>query len=133
MFGKTEVMAHDAIGFARLKACIERVCERQNGRGGCQAFGEMYYRGEVHPHRTSDEVCTELQHVTRQHEFVTELYVQAKLNTRALLDQVKGSRGRIYFLTSLCINTYSERCAIFDDKMEKKFNFCYKIRGDILL
>ncbi|RED52893.1 transposase IS116/IS110/IS902 family protein [Cohnella lupini] len=30
----------------------------------------------------------ELQHVTRQHEFVTSLYVQAKLNMRALLDQV---------------------------------------------
>ncbi|MGE5701597.1 MAG: IS110 family transposase [Clostridia bacterium] len=51
-------------------------------------LAEMYYRGEVKPHRTQEEAYSELQHVTRQHEFVTALYVQAKLNTRAILDQV---------------------------------------------
>ncbi|MGC5329008.1 IS110 family transposase, partial [Brevibacillus sp. SYSU BS000544] len=51
-------------------------------------LAEMYYRGEVEPHRMQEERYTELQYVTRQHEFVTAIYVQAKLNTRALLDQV---------------------------------------------
>lgn len=46
---------------------------------------EMYYRGEVKPHRTWDETYMELQHLTRQHEFVTGILVQAKLNSRALL------------------------------------------------
>ncbi|MDQ0496199.1 transposase [Paenibacillus brasilensis] len=48
----------------------------------------MFYRGDLKPHRAWDEAHTELQYVTRQHEFITSLYVQAKLNTRALLDQV---------------------------------------------
>lgn len=51
-------------------------------------LADMYYRGDVTPHRTWDELYTELQHVTRQHEFITSMYVQAKLNARALLDQV---------------------------------------------
>ncbi|KQO18043.1 IS110 family transposase [Paenibacillus sp. Leaf72] len=51
-------------------------------------LADMYYRGDVKPHRTWDEQYTDLQHVTRQHEFITSMYVQAKLNTRALLDQV---------------------------------------------
>ncbi|MGE7826609.1 IS110 family transposase, partial [Paenibacillus sp. NPDC093718] len=150
VFGKTEVMAHDTEGFARLKACAELIYE-QNGQmpmvileatghyhRGLVAFlvqvgiphcivnplqskrargtklrkvktdaadawhlAEMYYRGEVYPHRTSEETYTELQHVTRQHEFVTGLYVQAKLNTRALLDQVfPGFEGIFHNLYS---------------------------------
>ena len=51
-------------------------------------LAEMVYRGDVKPHRTREETYTELQHITRQHEFVTGLFVQAKLNARALLEQV---------------------------------------------
>ncbi|RJX41795.1 IS110 family transposase [Paenibacillus pinisoli] len=51
-------------------------------------LAEMYYRGDVKPHRTWEEAYRELQHVTRQHEFITGMFVQAKLNARALLDQV---------------------------------------------
>ncbi|AHV97654.1 IS110 family transposase [Paenibacillus sabinae] len=65
-------------------------------------LAEMYYRGEILPHRTPEDVYTELQHVTRQHEFVTGLYVQAKLNTRALLDQVFPAFEGIFY------NLYSE-------------------------
>ncbi|KJB85633.1 hypothetical protein AZ66_23440 [Paenibacillus sp. E194] len=57
------------------------------------------------PHRIWDESYMELQHATRQHEFVTSLYVQAKLNTRALLDQVipayEGVFSDLYSATSL--------------------------------
>ncbi|MHB0940229.1 IS110 family transposase [Paenibacillus sp. ALE1] len=49
---------------------------------------EMFYRGDLKPHRAWHEAHTEIQNVTRQHEFITSLYVQAKLNTRALFDQV---------------------------------------------
>lgn len=51
-------------------------------------LAEMYYRGDVKPHHIWEESYMELQHATRQHEFVTSLYVQAKLNARALLEQV---------------------------------------------
>ncbi|WP_240422023.1 IS110 family transposase [Paenibacillus periandrae] len=51
-------------------------------------LAEMYYPGDVKPHRNGDTQLLELQHLTRQHEFVTAMYVQAKLNMRALLDQV---------------------------------------------
>ncbi|MGF9714946.1 IS110 family transposase [Paenibacillus sp. JMULE4] len=60
-------------------------------------LAEMYYRGDVHPHRSWNENYTELQHVTRQHEFVTSLYVQAKLNMRALLDQVFPAYEEVFY------------------------------------
>ncbi|KTD83838.1 hypothetical protein UQ64_27065 [Paenibacillus etheri] len=59
-------------------------------------LAEMYYRGDVHPHRTWEEGYTELQHVTRQHEFVTGMFVQAKLNMRALLDQVFPGYEKVF-------------------------------------
>ena len=56
----------------------------------------MYYRGDVTAHRTWDEAFRELQHVTRQHEFVTGMYVQAKLNMRSLLDQVFPAYEKVF-------------------------------------
>ncbi|MGM1050736.1 MAG: IS110 family transposase, partial [Bacillota bacterium] len=38
-------------------------------------LAEMYYRGDVKAHREWEESYTELQHLTRQHEFVTAMYV----------------------------------------------------------
>ncbi|MFD0674357.1 IS110 family transposase [Cohnella sp. GCM10027633] len=51
-------------------------------------LAEMYYRGDVKPHRRWADQITEMQHLTRQHEFMTAQFVQSKLNARALLDQV---------------------------------------------
>lgn len=59
-------------------------------------LAEMYYRGDVTPHRTWEEGYAELQHVTRQHEFVTGMFVQAKLNMRALLDQVFPEYEKVF-------------------------------------
>ncbi|MNB73336.1 Transposase [compost metagenome] len=59
-------------------------------------LAEMYYRGDVNPHRTWEEGYTELRHITRQHEFVTGMFVQAKLNMRALLDQVFPEYERVF-------------------------------------
>ncbi|WP_254438207.1 IS110 family transposase [Paenibacillus sp. DCT19] len=68
-------------------------------------LAEMYYRGDVKPHRTWEETFTELQHLTRQHEFVTGIFVQAKLNSRALLEQVFPAYEQVFYnlfsLTSL--------------------------------
>lgn len=60
-------------------------------------LAEMYYRGDVQPHRTWAENMTELQHLTRQHEFMTSLLVQAKLNARALLDQVCPAYEGVFY------------------------------------
>ncbi|AWP28477.1 IS110 family transposase [Paenibacillus sp. Cedars] len=74
-------------------------------------LAEMYYRGDVKAHREWEESYTELQHLTRQHEFVTAMYVQAKLNSRALLEQVFpefiGLFHNLYATTSLKV---LERC-----------------------
>jgi len=68
---------------------------------------DMFYRGDVKSHPKWDEQLTELQHLTRQHEFVTSMYVQAKLNMRALLDQVfpayEGVFTDLYSKTALCV------------------------------
>lgn len=70
-------------------------------------LAEMYYRGDVKPHRTWEETFTELQHLTRQHEFVTGIFVQAKLNSRALLEQVfpeyEGLFSNVFSATSLTV------------------------------
>lgn len=59
-------------------------------------LAEMDYRGDVTPHRTWEEGYTELQHVMRQHEFVTGMFVQAKLNMRAFLDQVFPEYEKVF-------------------------------------
>jgi transposase len=59
-------------------------------------LADMYYRGDVQPHRTWEETYTELQHATRQHEFVTGMFVQAKLNMRALLEQVFPAYEKVF-------------------------------------
>ncbi|MGE7826952.1 IS110 family transposase [Paenibacillus sp. NPDC093718] len=80
-------------------------------------LAEMYYRGDVKAHREWEETYTELQHLTRQHEFVTAMYVQAKLNSRALLEQVFpefiGVFHNLYATTSLKV---LERC--LENKIE---------------
>ncbi|MBW7477865.1 IS110 family transposase [Paenibacillus oenotherae] len=74
-------------------------------------LAEMYYRGDVKAHRDWDESYTELQHLTRQHEFVTGMYVQAKLNSRALLEQVfPDFIGLFYNLYSSTALKVLQRC-----------------------
>lgn len=59
-------------------------------------LAEMYYRGDVTAHRIWNEGYKELQHMTRQHEFVTGMFVQAKLNMRTLLDQVFPEYEKVF-------------------------------------
>ncbi|MGN7360444.1 IS110 family transposase [Paenibacillus sp. SAF-054] len=80
-------------------------------------LAEIYYRGDVKAHREWEESYTELQQLTRQHEFVSAIYVQAKLNSRALLEQVFpdfiGVFHNLYAITSLKV---LERC--LDNRIE---------------
>lgn len=59
-------------------------------------MAEMFYLGDVQPHRTWAEEVVELQSLTRQHEYMTSLNVQAKLNARALLDQVCPACEKVF-------------------------------------
>lgn len=69
-------------------------------------LGDLYYQEEnwsVHPGRK--EALVDLQFLTREHEFITSLYVQAKLNMRTFVDQIfpsyEGVFKDLYSKTSL--------------------------------
>lgn len=67
-------------------------------------LGDLFYQEEnwtAQPIR--EERFLDLQFLTRQHEFITSLYVQAKLNMRCLVDQVFPSYSGVF--TDLFSNT----------------------------
>lgn len=65
----------------------------------------LYYQDEFEPYRQKSVQLSELQYLTRQHEAMTEMYVQMKLKFQATLDQVfpayVGVFGDLYSKTSL--------------------------------
>jgi transposase len=65
----------------------------------------LYYQEEFEPYRQKSIQLSELQFLTRQHEAMTEMYVQMKLKFQATLDQVfpayVGVFGDLYSKTSL--------------------------------
>ena len=88
----------------------------------------MYYRGDITAHRTWNEEIKELQHVSRQHEFVTGMFVQAKLNMRALLDQVFPSYESVFY------NLFSETslrvlACCLEGQMDDWFTIIHKNAG----
>jgi transposase len=70
-------------------------------------LGELYYKEELEPYRRRGIQLLNLRHLTRQHETITGLYVQAKLQFQAILDQVfpeyRGVFGDLYSKVSLNI------------------------------
>jgi transposase len=66
---------------------------------------ELYYKEELEPYKKRGIQLLNLRHLTRQHESLTGLYVQAKLQFHAILDQVfpeyKGVFGDLYSKVSL--------------------------------
>ena len=60
-------------------------------------LAEMYYREEWSPSHSQETNLADLQHLTRQHEFITGMYVQAKLNMRSLLDQVFPNYTNVFY------------------------------------
>jgi transposase len=60
-------------------------------------LGDLYYQeADWMAHPLRDECLVDLQYLTRQHEFVTSIYVQSKLNMRALVDQVFPSYSDVF-------------------------------------
>ncbi|WP_313642073.1 transposase [Paenibacillus sp.] len=60
-------------------------------------LGDLYYQEEnwtIHSRRK--ESLEDLQFLTRQHEFITSLYVQSKLNMRSLVDQISPSYEGVF-------------------------------------
>ncbi|SEL27098.1 IS110 family transposase [Paenibacillus sp. OK003] len=69
-------------------------------------LGDLYYQEENWPaHPGRKEALIDLQFLSREHEFITSLYVQAKLNMRTLVDQIfpsyEGVFKDLYSKTSL--------------------------------
>ncbi|WP_236026615.1 IS110 family transposase [Alicyclobacillus suci] len=68
-------------------------------------LADLYYKEEFEPFKRRDVQILNLRHLTRQHEAITTMYVQAKLNFQAILDQVfplyVGVFSDLYSVTSL--------------------------------
>lgn len=66
---------------------------------------ELYYKEELEPYKKRGIQLLNLRNLTRQHETLTGLYVQAKLQFHSILDQVfpeyKGVFGDLYSKVSL--------------------------------
>jgi transposase len=66
---------------------------------------ELYYKEEFEPYKKRGEQLLNLRILTRQHESLTGLFIQAKLQFQAILDQVfpeyKGVFGDLYSKVSL--------------------------------
>ncbi|RNB77703.1 IS110 family transposase [Brevibacillus nitrificans] len=87
-------------------------------------LAEMYYRGDVKPHRRWTDRIIELQHLTRQHEFMTTQFIQSKLNARALLDQVcpayEGVFHDLYSKTSLHVLLHMLQGAVITEEVVRE-------------
>ncbi|WP_438351776.1 IS110 family transposase [Paenibacillus sp. FA6] len=68
---------------------------------------ELYYKEEFEVHKQRDIQLLDLRHLTRQFESITDMYVQAKLQFQAVLDQVfpeyRGIFGDLYSRISLLL------------------------------
>lgn len=66
---------------------------------------ELYYKEEFEAHKRRGVELLNLRHLTRQHESITHMYIQAKLHFQAVLDQVfpdyRGIFGDLYSTVSL--------------------------------
>lgn len=63
-------------------------------------LGELYYKGECEPFKKRGVQLLNLCYLTHQHESLSNIGVQTKLQIQALLDQVfpeyKGVFGALY-------------------------------------
>jgi transposase len=66
---------------------------------------ELYYKEELEPYKKRGIKLLNLRNLTRQHENITGMYVQTKLQFQAVLDQVfpeyQGVFGDLYSVVSL--------------------------------
>ncbi|WP_018759980.1 IS110 family transposase [Paenibacillus terrigena] len=68
-------------------------------------LGELFYKEELEPYKKRGQFMMNLRYLTRQHDSLTDMYVQAKLQFQAVLDQVfpeyRGVFGDLYSKVSL--------------------------------
>jgi transposase len=68
-------------------------------------LGELFYKEELEPYKKRGQYLMNLRYLTRQHESLTSMYVQTKLQFQAVLDQVfpeyHGVFGDLYSKVSL--------------------------------
>lgn len=57
---------------------------------------ELFYKEELEPYKKRGINLLNLRHLTRQHEAITGLYVQAKLQFHTMLDQVFPEYRRVF-------------------------------------
>ncbi|WP_282936580.1 transposase [Paenibacillus sp. RC67] len=50
-------------------------------------LGMLYYKEALEPYKKRGQHLMNLRYLTRQHEFLTGMYIQAKLQFQAILDQ----------------------------------------------
>ena len=66
---------------------------------------ELYYKEDLEPYKKRGIQLLNLRNLTRQHENITGIYVQTKLQFQAVLDQVfpeyRGVFGDLYSVVSL--------------------------------
>jgi transposase len=71
---------------------------------------ELYYKEDLEPYKKRGIQLLNLRNLTRQHQNITEVFVQTKLQFQAILDQIfpeyRGVFGDLYSLVSL--NTLKE-------------------------
>lgn len=68
-------------------------------------LGDLFYKEELEPYKQRGKFMMNLRYLTRQHDSITDMYVQAKLQFQAVLDQVfpeyHGVFGDLYSKVSL--------------------------------
>jgi hypothetical protein len=68
-------------------------------------LGELFYKEELEAYKKRGQIMMNLRYLTRQHDSLTDMYVHAKLQFQAVLDQVfpeyRGVFGDLYSMVSL--------------------------------
>ncbi|MCI2256208.1 IS110 family transposase [Domibacillus sp. PGB-M46] len=98
---------------------------------------ELYYKEDLEPHKKRGIQLLNLRNLTRQHENITGIYVQTKLQFQAVLDQVfpeyQGVFGDLYsgvsLLTLLEYPTSEDVLAADEAVLTNKIDELYKSRS----
>jgi transposase len=98
---------------------------------------ELYYKEDLEPYKKRGIQLLNLRNLTRQHENITGMYVQTKLQFQAVLDQIfpeyRGVFGDLYSIVSLLIlkeyPASEDILAISEDTLANKIKELCKSRS----
>jgi hypothetical protein len=74
--GKTFQFEHNVEGLASFLSYVQDLADAYQ-------LGELFYKEELEPYRKRGKFMMNLRYLTRQHESLTDMYVQAKLQFQA--------------------------------------------------